>query len=262
MFAATGDGVNLWWELVGDGPVAMLVPGRGDSADVFPSLVRSALLESGRSVLRFDPRNAGLSDRGHATDTLRTMANDVIAVMAAAQVAIADLIGVSMGGMLITDVAQKAPASVRSLTFLAGMSPHPDGGVGPDFFTAFEGAEPEDSVLSLMGEPTEDDRAWLAEDLRMAAARAPRRPEARASHQEAAFKFGWVGHDVLPDIAAPALVVHGTADRILPVAHATTLHEGLSRSELELVEGMGHVPTRAEWLRLLPRIITHLDSAV
>lgn len=39
----------------------------------------------------------------------------------------------------------------------------------------------------------------------------------------------------------PVLIVHGTADRLVPVANATVLHEALPHARLAVVEGAGHV---------------------
>ena len=46
--------------------------------------------------------------------------------------------------------------------------------------------------------------------------------------------------DYLHHIEVPALVVHGTADPVYPVPHAQALAERLPRSQLVLIEGLGH----------------------
>jgi pimeloyl-ACP methyl ester carboxylesterase len=42
------------------------------------------------------------------------------------------------------------------------------------------------------------------------------------------------------DVALPVTVFQGTADTLLPLAHATALAEQLPAGRLELVEGAGH----------------------
>ena len=52
------------------------------------------------------------------------------------------------------------------------------------------------------------------------------------------------GHDTsarLGEIAAPTLVIHGTADRILPVANAHHLARLIPGAKLELFDGVGHL---------------------
>jgi pimeloyl-ACP methyl ester carboxylesterase len=48
---------------------------------------------------------------------------------------------------------------------------------------------------------------------------------------------GW-----LQTVRVPTLVLCGTADPILPVTHARSLHEAIAGSEFVPVEGAGHVP--------------------
>ena len=46
--------------------------------------------------------------------------------------------------------------------------------------------------------------------------------------------------DELAQLTMPVTIVHGTADPVLPVAHATALHEAIPGSTLHLIEGLGH----------------------
>ena len=98
MQVETADGVRLWWERAGDGPVVLLVPGSGDCSDIFPGSFTQRLVDGGCSVLRFDQRDTGRSDDGGDTYTLRTMAADTIAVLDAAGVERAHLVGMLDGG--------------------------------------------------------------------------------------------------------------------------------------------------------------------
>jgi pimeloyl-ACP methyl ester carboxylesterase len=47
----------------------------------------------------------------------------------------------------------------------------------------------------------------------------------------------------LRNVHVPALVVCGTADPIVPIAHARALHEAIPGSSWVAIEGAGHVPT-------------------
>jgi pimeloyl-ACP methyl ester carboxylesterase len=50
-------------------------------------------------------------------------------------------------------------------------------------------------------------------------------------------------HDHLPmAIEIPTLVVWGTRDRMIPTWHATTAHQAIAGSRVELFEGAGHFP--------------------
>jgi pimeloyl-ACP methyl ester carboxylesterase len=50
-------------------------------------------------------------------------------------------------------------------------------------------------------------------------------------------------HDYLPmAVEIPTLVVWGTRDRMIPTWHATTAHQAIAGSRVELFEGAGHFP--------------------
>ena len=50
----------------------------------------------------------------------------------------------------------------------------------------------------------------------------------------------------LPDLRAPALIVHGEEDRVLPVGNAHLMAAGIPGAELQVLEGVGHLyPTEA-----------------
>ncbi|HZO13982.1 MAG TPA: alpha/beta hydrolase [Polyangiaceae bacterium] len=46
----------------------------------------------------------------------------------------------------------------------------------------------------------------------------------------------------LPEVRVPTLVISGTADNVVPIAHARALHEAIAGSELVVVDNGGHVP--------------------
>ena len=65
----------------------------------------------------------------------------------------------------------------------------------------------------------------------------------------------WLG-----SVTTPALVIAGSADPIVPVAHARAVHEGLVDSEWLLVEGAGHVPVTEKRREVGERVRRWLSS--
>src|SRR5690349_728340 len=213
--AETADGVTLWWQVEGAGPPVVLVPGRGDSSDLFPDELSDGVIAAGCSVVRIDPRDTGLSGPGGDTYRLAEMAGDIITVCDAIGVDAAHVVAVSMGGMIATDLAIRFPTRVASLVLLAAMSPDPGAGIGEAFFDGID-ADPVVGTLAAMGAPTADDEQWVRARTHAAARRAPARPDAGARHQDAAMRLGWRALDDLAQLTVPTLVIHGTADRVLP----------------------------------------------
>jgi pimeloyl-ACP methyl ester carboxylesterase len=255
MFVTSADGVDLWCEVIGTGPPLMLIPGRGDSTDTFPRCFVNRLTDAGVSVVRFDPRDTGLSGDGGDSYTMATMADDVVCVMDGCGVEQAHVIALSMGGLILIDLATRALPRLLSATFLSAMSPDPNAGMGPAFFDGI-GSDPIEGTLAAMGAPSDSDRAWITDEAAFAFRRAAPRPEAGERHQDAAFRLGWPALEDLDAIDAPTLVVHGSADRTLPTAHAEALAAGVVGARLSIIDGMGHLPTRVEWDHVADLVIT------
>jgi pimeloyl-ACP methyl ester carboxylesterase len=74
-------------------------------------------------------------------------------------------------------------------------------------------------------------------------------------------------HGVLPDdersreplsaIAAPTLVIHGTADPMFAVEHGEALVEEIPGARLLVLEGAGHGVDRADWETIARAILEH-----
>lgn len=259
MFVETPDDVRLWCGTEGVGPAVLLVPGRGDSTDVFPVMFTDRLVASGLTAVRLDPRDTGRSGDGGDTYTLGTMADDVISVAEALRLAQVHVVGLSMAGLISVDLATRAPERVASITFLSAMSPDPDAGFGPAFFAGSE-LDEVDAILAAMGATAEDDRSWVVEEITRSRRRADPRPQARERHQNAALRFGWPELSRLSKIFAPTVVVHGSADEVLPLAHAEALANGIEGATLDIIDGMGHLPRRHEWVRIADIVIDHVSS--
>ena len=67
--------------------------------------------------------------------------------------------------------------------------------------------------------------------------------------------------DALRDVTLPALIVHGTEDPLLPIAHGRALAQALPCSKLVEVEGWGHVIPWGHWEIVLDPLIPHLLAA-
>jgi pimeloyl-ACP methyl ester carboxylesterase len=108
----TRNGARLHWEAQGSGTPVLLVMGhRYSSALWYPIL---PALAAKHRVISFDNRGTGESDTTRGM-TIADYADDAIAVMDAAGVARAHIFGVSMGGVIVQDLAMRHPERVVSL---------------------------------------------------------------------------------------------------------------------------------------------------
>ena len=67
--------------------------------------------------------------------------------------------------------------------------------------------------------------------------------------------IGWVNR--LGEIRAPALIIHGTEDPVLPYAHGIALHTALPGSRLLTLPGTGHELHPLDWPVITDAIIEH-----
>jgi len=115
-FALGNDGVRIAWEEAGEGEPIVLVHGfASDRMQNWrsPGWYKT-LTESGRRVVALDCRGHGESEKPHDPERYGDrMVDDLAAVMAAAGISDADVMGYSMGGMLTMGLMMRRPELVR-----------------------------------------------------------------------------------------------------------------------------------------------------
>ena len=117
-FVHAADGTRIHFEVTGKSgatPVLM-IQGLGASKNAW-NLQRIAMATRFR-IISFDNRGAGRSDKPTEPFTLEQMADDALAVLDAAGIETAHVVGASMGGVISQIVAVKYPHRVRSLTLV------------------------------------------------------------------------------------------------------------------------------------------------
>src|SRR5919201_1007132 len=115
--ARNGD-TSLYFDIGGAGEeTVVLVPGLGLPGSAWGTVIDR--LERLHRVVVVDPRGSGDSDKPTTPYTAALVAHDLRAVMEAAEVQSAHLIGLSMGGMIAQDFAIRFPEMVESLVLLS-----------------------------------------------------------------------------------------------------------------------------------------------
>lgn len=270
--------VELWVDEVGPAigdPVVLLAGADTPGFRWAPSFV-DRLVAAGHRVIRYDHRDCGRStplgsDAGYLLDDL---AADLVGLLDRLQIGSAHLIGRSMGGMIAQVVALEHADRVASLTLLSTTPGVDDERLpGPD----------EHFVNRMMkrlyaGPP--DDHAgrvhWLVELAELMAGTAyPLDLEAEVVLADAQLRTGWSpesGHGVaafgspsrlerLGEIQQPTLVVHGTADPVLPIEHGQALAFGIDGAVYVEVDQLGHEAPAAFLDELVPSLLHHLASS-
>lgn len=239
-------GNELHYRQRGEGEPLLLIMGMSGSHLHWGEPFLNAL-DQHLSTTSFDHRGIGSSTRLSGAISIVDMAEDAVALLDVLGLESAHIMGISMGGMIAQEVALRHPSRVRTLTLGCTYA----GGEG----SALSGAD----VMHRLGEAMlsgDRERAirtgwevnvseeWAADEEHFQPFHdiAQRLPVALEVIQAQMAAIG--EHDTserLAEISAPTLVIHGTADQMLPASNATMLATRIPGSRLELLEGVGHL---------------------
>ncbi len=232
--------MKIAWESRGDGPPLLLVQGLGYARWGWDPVVPG--LAERFSVLTFDNRGIGESDKPAGPYTAREMADDALQVLDEAGLESAHVVGASLGGMIAQEVAAAAPARVDRLV-LCSTTPGGPGAVPmPEVTVRLFGEAatllPEAALRRFVenalgaGAPRE-----LVDEIYVRRLENP--PDAAGWQAQAAAGTTFPGADGA--IAAPTLVMHGTADNVVDHRNAHLLAARIPGARVELIPGGGHL---------------------
>lgn len=238
MASAAVQDIAIHYEVQGKGAPLLLLMGVGGSGALWGSEFLAELAANFRLIIP-DHRGAGLTARGAAAYTLDRLALDAVAVLDAEGVLAAHVFGMSIGGMVAQLLAAEHPARVRGLV-LGGTTA---GGVTatPPRRSALETLQRRGllGVNNLLVSP--DFLARRTGLLTRLAVRAMARPTAPAVlAEQLAAVAGFDMSARLHEIVAPALVVTGDLDLLIPPENSRLLARGILHARGVSVKGAGH----------------------
>ncbi len=246
------DPIELYYEDHGAGKPVVLIHGWPLSGASWEKQA-SALLGAGHRVITYDRRGFGKSSQPTCGYDYDTLARDLDRIMTTLDLRDAALVGFSMGGGEVARyLGLYGSQRVSKAVFIAAIPPfllktadNPDGVDG----AVFEGIK-----KALVA----DRPAFLSEFLKNfynVDELGGKRISNQAVHQswmvaagasptgtlECVTAWGTDFRKDLADIKVPTLVIHGDADRILPIAATgTRLHEAVKGSRFVVVAGAPH----------------------
>lgn len=250
-FAASADGVRLAWTLIGEGPLLVKAPNwiqhleRDWDSFIGPWL---AALARNRRLLRFDSRGNGLSDWDVPEIGFDRFVDDLEAVLDAAGVERAPILGFSQGAAIAIGFAARRPERVSRLVCVGGFA---QGFAHRDHREAerqaalrelgradWHGRYP--SVRDLFAElvapdASREDRRVFAQAMRDIIS-----PENFARFRAAVGDFDVT--DLLGRVRCPALVLHARGDRLQPVEQSRRLASGLPDARFVALDSNNHLP--------------------
>jgi len=237
-------GFRMYYEVGGDGPPLLLINGLGSDHREWGHQLPAF---SGRfRTIVFDNRGAGESAAPPGPYSTETMADDAAALLAHLGVPRAHVLGVSLGGMIAQEVALRHPARVDRLV-LACTAPGGDTSERPsrEALAAF--------VRTAAGRPEEELRRMIPflytdryfrehpEEIEAFIERRLDHPATVGGHAaQMAAAIGHAAQDRLPGIAAPTLVIAGTADLLVPPVNSERIASRIPGAKLVLLPGAPH----------------------
>jgi pimeloyl-ACP methyl ester carboxylesterase len=285
------NGIELVYDSFGnptDRPL-VLIAGLGGQLIFWDELFCRELAGQGYWVIRYDNRDAGLStscdDAGvpriwplieallagrevtaDAPYTIKEMAADAVALLDGLGVAAAHFVGISLGGVIAQFLGIYYPERTLSLTIMASTSGD----------LALGGPQPE-AMRALVTPPPSDRDGYIQSSVNTARIlygpewpfdeeRARRRAAESydralnsagvARHLAALFaSAGWKAS--LPSITAPTLVLHGSADPLLPLAGGEDIARNIPGALLVVFQELGHAMPPEIWPQAIAAIAAH-----
>lgn len=230
-FLLRSAGHRLYYEVAGDPRRSAILLLEGMGGDVAGWRRNVPHLAAEMFVVAMDLHGNGRSDPLERPVSMADLADDAVALLDELRIGRAHVFGMSMGGLVAQELAIAHPDRVASL--ILGCT-HPGGAY------RVSTREPVRRVWEALYAPEflESSPEHVEED-RLARAGRAQSATSRRLQRDAIHAFdAW---DRLPAIAAPTLILHGTADRVIDVANADLLASRIPGARLYLLEGAGHV---------------------
>ena len=285
---AAANGMDLYYETFGQpsDPALLLVMGLGAQCIVWPQEFCQMLADGGRYVIRFDNRDCGLSTHLDGAEVnveavmmaslgmgempsvpylLSDFADDAFGLLDALDVPAAHIVGASMGGMIVQQMAIARAERVLSLTSIMSTTGEVEFfETSPEAMAVLTGppATTRDEYIdrSVPASRACSTHSLIDEDVVRAAAAASYDrglyPEGGPRHMAASLASGSRA-DGLRTLRVPTLVIHGRADQLIKMSGGLRTAELVPNARLLLINEMGHDLPRPHWPTMVSAILTH-----
>ena len=235
---------KLFYVRRGSGEPLLLIQGMAGHVPIWGEPLLSRL-EKDFDVVAYEHRGIGESDEVEGDFSITDLADDAVALLDVLGIASAHVFGISMGGMVAQELALRHPERVRRLVLGCTDAGGAERLLGPgpmEMFEAMQTGDRDKAVraafrANLSADFTADE-ANYAPFAEASLATRVRVPVVIAQAQAA---FVHDAADRLGALRVPTLVLHGTADRMVPFANAERLVAVIPGAQLHSFDGAGHL---------------------
>ena len=290
------NGLEFEYEEYGspDDPLMLLVNGFSNQMTSWPESFKQGLAATGRRIVIYDNRDIGLSAElegqtppspkaivtalSEGTDAstmvpyiLDDMAADAAALIEALGAKDADVLGVSMGGMIVQLLALNHPDHVRTLIPVMTTSGDPTLPNSTPEAQAALTALPESRTPDAIADLAVKSMRAIGSDASVRNSDDQIRAKAKTNlarsdrpmgvaRQYAAILAQPRWHDRLPSVTQPTLVLHGAIDPLIKPEAGRDIANRVPGAKLEVVDKWGHDMPEAMVDTLLGLITPFLDA--
>ncbi|MBS1888936.1 MAG: alpha/beta fold hydrolase [Actinobacteria bacterium] len=272
---APANGIELCYQEMGepDGEPLVLVMGLATQMIAWHEGLCRLLAERGYRVIRFDNRDIGrstkldsagvpsrldllLGRRATAPYLLRDMAKDVVGLLDFLEIGAAHVVGASMGGMIVQQLAIDHPQRLRSMvSIMSNTGSRRSGQPSLKTYGLLLGNPPHgrDQVIAravrtfkIIGSP---DFPFEEDVIRETAARSYDRGHSAAGvmRQLHAIVASGDRTEALRRVQVPTAVIHGTRDPLVKPTGGRATARAIPGARLMMIDGMGHDLPRDLW---------------
>ncbi|MFX0071051.1 MAG: alpha/beta fold hydrolase [Candidatus Hermodarchaeota archaeon] len=251
------DGLKICYEIYGEGEPLLLVHGFGTKKETYIGQIKP--LSEHFKVIVFDNRGAGKSDRPLGPYTMDIYAQDISDLMDHLNLEHANILGTSLGGMIVQNFVIKYPKRVKKLILINTTAYLPMDKSGLELYrehrikgyyskledpykyffdTARMGYSRNFIKLMRENPNLKIHGLFSAEDLIKNTIEDIATPEDLNNQIEAIKSLSIL--DRLHEITVPTLILCASHDRQLPKSMSIKIHERIPNSRLIEIVGTGH----------------------
>lgn len=238
MLKTTVNGLELAYERCGRGTPLVLIHGYPLDHTIWNPVV--PILEQDFDLILPDLRGFGQSDPARVRYQLTEMAADIAALLDFLKIEKSAIAGHSMGGYVVLAFARAYPQRVRSLGLVASqaVADPPEKKEG-----RYQMADRVES--NGVGEVAGSMPALLTADADLQTALKQlilRQPPEGVAGALRAMADRPDSTDILSTFDFPVAIIHGLADKIVPIERAREVRAAVEKGSLVEIEGVGHMP--------------------
>lgn len=238
----TSNNTQIYWNEAGSGDPLLLIMGLSYTSDMWHRTL-PVMAKHYRTII-FDNRGVGKSDVPGGAYSIAQMADDAAAVLNAAGVQRAHILGASMGGMIAQEFALRYPGRVGGLILGCTTCGGPTSvAAAPNVIQtlmARASMSPEQAAEAMVPfiYDTLTPRARIDQDIEI---RKDKIPTVVGYMGQMQAIMAWSSCDRLSQIHAPTLIIHGETDQLVPPQNARVLESKIAGSRLVMLSHASHI---------------------